>query len=82
MNFNNLQQLIDMIASQNTGEPAVIATKLGVTERMVYKYIDMLKTDFNVPIKYNRASKTYYFTEEGRIGIKWQEDNKFINNIE
>ena len=74
MNLKNIQLLINLIGEQSTGGPAEIALKLDVTERMVYKYLDILKSEFNAPLKYNRAKKTYYFSEVGVINLNWQDE--------
>ena len=81
MNFKNVQLLIELIEQKATGSPAEIALKIGVTERMVYKYLDILKTEFNAPIKYNRANQSYFFTEDGSIDLRWQEEEKQTNKI-
>jgi predicted transcriptional regulator len=75
MNIKKIQLLIELIDDANTGKPTELATKLGVTERMVYKYLDILKSEFNAPIKYNHSTKTYFFTEKGSIDLRWQEDD-------
>lgn len=76
MNIKNIQLLIELIEQKNTGNPAEIAKKLGVSERMVYKYLDILKSDFDVPIKYSRVQNTYFFSEEGQIDLRWQDEVK------
>lgn len=73
MNIKNIQLLIELIEKQKTGNPAELSKKLAVSERMVYKYLDVLKTEFNAPIKFNRSTQSYYFTEAGTIDLKWQE---------
>ena len=74
MNIKNIQLLIELIEQKNTGNPAALSKKLAVSERMIYKYLDILKTEFNAPIKYNRANQSYFFTEDGSIDLKWQEE--------
>jgi predicted transcriptional regulator len=76
MNFKNVHLLIELIEQKATGSPSEIALKIGVTERMVYKYLEVLKSEFNAPIKYSRANQTYFFTEEGSIDLRWQEEEK------
>jgi transcriptional antiterminator len=71
----NIQKLIALIHSGNTGSPKTLAEKLGVSERMIYKYIDIIKTDFKAPVKYNRSSKTYYFKTNGKLDLRWQKDS-------
>jgi predicted DNA-binding transcriptional regulator YafY len=75
MNIKNIQLLIEFIEKTETGNPAELAAKLGVSERMIYKYLDILKSEFNVPIKYNHSKKTYFFSETGSIDLRWQEND-------
>lgn len=67
-----IQQLIEAIHAGETGTPKELSSKLGVSERMVYKYIGIIKTEFKAPIKYNRLTKTYFFEEKGRLDLRWQ----------
>jgi transcriptional antiterminator len=76
MNFKNIQLLIELIEQKNTGNPAALAKKLAVSERMIYKYLDILKSEFNAPINYNRSIQSYYFTEAGSLDLRWQESEK------
>jgi predicted DNA-binding transcriptional regulator YafY len=74
MNFRNLQQLVDLIHIGETGNAKEIAKSLEVSERMVYKYLDVLKSEFNVPLKYNHKKNTYYFTDQGTIDFQWKDE--------
>jgi len=74
MNIKNIQLLIELVKQKKTGKPKEIAKKLGVSERQVYTYLEILKTEFNAPIKYSRTDITYYFNEEGKIDLRWQEE--------
>ena len=67
-----IQQLIEAIHAGETGTPKELSCKLGVSERMVYKYIGIIKTEFKAPIKYNRFTKTYFFEGKGRLDLRWQ----------
>ena len=67
-----IQQLIEIIHIGDTGTPKDISIKLGVSERMVYKYIGIIKTEFKAPIKYNRVTKTYFFEGKGKLDLRWQ----------
>jgi len=44
---------------------------LQLSERTIYDYINVLKEDFNAPVKYNKTTKTYYYETNGRINLKW-----------
>ena len=78
-----IQQLIEAIHAGETGTPKELSSKLGVSERMVYNYLDVLKNEFGAPIRYSRAMKSYFFTEEGKTELRWQDgaenDNKTRN---
>ena len=74
MNLKKIKILIELIDKKATGNPAEIASKLEVSERMVYSYLEVLKTEFHAPIKYSRALKTYMFAEEGKLDLNWQEE--------
>ena len=74
MNFNKLQFLIQLIENRGTGTPKELARKLNTSERMIYKYIYMLKNEFKAPIAYSRSAKSYYFSENGRLDLFWKKD--------
>ncbi len=76
MYLDNLQRLVEAIEQKSTGNAREIAKMLNVSERMVYNYLDVLKNEFGAPIKYNRSMKSYIFTEEGKIELKWQDEEK------
>ncbi|MEY5132709.1 MAG: hypothetical protein RLZZ198_713 [Bacteroidota bacterium] len=73
MNIKNIQLLIELVKQKKTGKPKEIAKKLGVSERQVYTYLEILKTEFNAPIKYSKKEETYFFNEEGELTLAWQE---------
>ena len=70
----NIQKLIELIHEENTGTPKMIAEKLDVSERMIYNYIDIIKTEFKAPVKYDRILKSYYFESKGKLDLRWQKD--------
>ena len=76
MNIKNIQLLIELLEQKNTGTPANLSKKLAVSERMIYKYLDILKSEFNAPIKFNRSTQSYYFTEAGSLDLRWKEEFK------
>ena len=79
MYLENLQRLIEAIEQRSTGNAREISLKLNVSERMVYNYLDVLKNEFGAPIKYNRAMKSYFFAEEGKIELQWQDGEGMKN---
>jgi len=74
LNFNKLQKLITLIESETTGKPKELSVKLEVSERMMYRYLEILKHDFIAPIKYSKTKVSYYFTEEGSLDLSWQQE--------
>ncbi|MEY4604027.1 MAG: hypothetical protein RIT43_1319 [Bacteroidota bacterium] len=75
MNIKHFITLNELIKEQKTGSPSEIAKKLGISERMVYKYIEDLKIEFNAPVKYSRSERTYYYDGEGHLHLFWEKDN-------
>ncbi len=72
MNIVKFQDFIELIAKGSTGSPAMVAERLGISERLVYYYVSVLKKVFNAPVAYCRKQQTYYFKENGKIDLKWQ----------
>jgi predicted DNA-binding transcriptional regulator YafY len=72
MKIPTLMTIIDLIQERNTGTPKELAKKVKISERMVYKYMDELKQEFNAPVKYDKNHKTYYFNGSGVLKLHWQ----------
>ncbi len=78
MNIPKLKKMIYLIDQKRTGAPVDLAKSLGISERMVYYYVDLLRKEINAPIKYNRYRKTYEFSEKGSLNWNW--DSKLDKN--
>lgn len=63
----NLMQLDQLIHMKATGNPVQLASRLGVSERSLYDFLEWLKTDLECPIGYSKLRETYYYKESGRI---------------
>ena len=61
-------QLIRMKA---TGTPKEFAKKLGVSERSLYIFLEELKYDLDCPIAYCYRSRSYYYTQTGKVIFKF-----------
>ena len=59
-------QLIKMKA---TGTPKQFADKLGISERLLYDFLDELKYDFDCPIAYCNRRRSYYYTCDGKMNF-------------
>lgn len=72
MNIYKIKHFIYLVQKERTGSPIELANKIGISERMVYNYVGILKNDFDVPIDYNRYKQSYCFTENGRLIWEWE----------
>ncbi|WP_430907174.1 HTH domain-containing protein [Maribacter sp. 2-571] len=74
-NIERLQRLHKLIQQEVTGPPATLATRLHISERLVYNLVDQLK-DLRATIRYDRSRKTYYYVDyfqfEVRISVSVQ----------
>ena len=57
--LERLQQLHNLIATENSGTPKELATLMQISERSIHLLIEQLK-DYNADICYSRSRKTYY----------------------
>lgn len=55
-----LQYLHELIEKQGTGTPKDLANRLGISERMLYRYIDELRAG-EKRIEFCRKRKSYIF---------------------
>jgi DNA-binding IclR family transcriptional regulator len=55
-----LVTLHQKIESRNTGTPAELAQRLGVTARTVHSYVNQL-CELGAKIEYSRTNQTYYY---------------------
>ncbi len=73
MNIVKLKEFIELINEGNTGTPKHVSVLLGVSDRLVYYYVSVLKKEFKAPVAYCRKRKSYFFTEKGEINLNWRE---------
>ncbi|MFK7812004.1 MAG: HTH domain-containing protein [Maribacter sp.] len=62
-NLERLQQIHALIENESTGTPGELASRLHVSERLIYNLIEQLK-DFNAAICYDRSRRTYYYCDD------------------
>ena len=72
--IGNIQKLIEDIHLGKTGSPKDISEKLGVSERMIYRYIEIIKIEFKAPVKYSRLNQTYFFEIDGQLDLQWKKE--------
>ncbi len=67
-NLERLQQIHLLIEKECTGSPAQMASRMHISERLVYNLIDQLK-DFKARICYDRSRKTYYYSDDFQLQV-------------
>jgi predicted DNA-binding transcriptional regulator YafY len=69
--FNRLERIDYLISSRQTGKPAVFAERLGISERALYDFLNMMRS-LGAPIQYNKYAQTYYYSEPGGFYIRFK----------
>lgn len=57
---SRMHYLQELIEKQGTGTPKELANRLGISERMLYRYIETLKTS-EKPVMFCRRRRSYVF---------------------
>lgn len=68
--LERLQRIDHLIRIKATGTPSSLAYKIGISERCVYKYLNLMK-DFGAPIRFSNSRQSYYYDEEGYFKISF-----------
>lgn len=71
MNIEKFKFFIHLIEKERTGTPSEIAKKLNVSERTIFAYVQLLKTEMKAPIEYNKFRKTYQYERPGKLCWEW-----------
>ena len=58
--LSRIGYLRELVIKERTGTPKELAKKLGISERMIYRYLQMLNEEH--PISYSRQKKSYVFS--------------------
>lgn len=75
MNIVKIKYFIHLIEKERTGSAKVAAEKVGVSERMIFNYVNILKNELNAPINYSREKQSFVFTSNGKLFWKWVKEN-------
>jgi predicted DNA-binding transcriptional regulator YafY len=62
--FVRLQTIDRLIRIKGTGPPRQLAGKLGISERALYDFLELMK-DMGAPITYNKNRQSYMYKEDG-----------------
>ena len=68
--FHRLERIDHLIRIKATGTPTELASKLGISERSVYEYLNLMK-ELGAPIKFNSYRQSYYYDEDGGFNISF-----------
>lgn len=63
--MNQLHRLID---AEKTGNPDVLARRLGISRSTLYRMIEELKS-YDAPIEYSRRMETFYYTQNYEFNL-------------
>jgi len=66
--IQQLQQIHQLIISEQTGTPKEFARKLGISPRRLYDILDELKSR-GAPIAYSRTIKSYFYNKKFQLDI-------------
>jgi len=66
--LERLQKLHRLIVNETTGTPKELATRLRVSERLIFCLLDELK-DYEAKIAYDRKRKTYFYSDDFELDI-------------
>ncbi|UPK68074.1 hypothetical protein [Chitinophaga filiformis] len=67
---HRLQRIDYLIRIKGTGTPKALAQKIGVSQRRVYIYLDLMK-NLGAPIKYSDTRQSYFYDMEGAFVIRF-----------
>ena len=73
--FNRLETVDYLIKSRRTGRPAVFARRLGISERTLYEFLDLMK-ELGAPISYCKRTESYYYKEQGGFQIRFKRQDR------
>ncbi|MBV6879032.1 hypothetical protein KVY03_04160 [Epilithonimonas sp. FP105] len=64
MDIRIIIRIHNLVNIQQTGSPKGLAENLKMSERMVYHYLNYMKSEMNAPIKYNFKKQSYCYTDD------------------
>ncbi len=64
-----LRRMDTLIGLKATGNCFEFARKLEVSKDTVYRLMEVMKSEFNAPIVYNKHAKTFEYTQQGSLNM-------------
>lgn len=65
--ISRVEQFDQLIRLKSTGTPLECAEKLNISKRALYELITELKENFEFPIEYNRAIRSFVYSKMGEM---------------
>jgi predicted DNA-binding transcriptional regulator YafY len=62
--IERLKRIDHLIHIKGTGTPAQLANRIGISERSIYLYLNLMR-DLGAPIKFDNYRQTYYYDPDG-----------------
>jgi hypothetical protein len=79
--LNRFLRLDQLIRLKATGNPKILAKKIGVSESALYEYINEMK-EMDAPISYDKVRNSYCYTEKVKLEFGFKKlDNDSLDNI-
>jgi transcriptional antiterminator len=66
-NPSTMELLSTLIEQEKTGTPKEFAKQLGISERTLNRYLNILRHEYHVNIAYSRINKSYYYKNSVEI---------------
>ena len=69
--LSRVEQIDQLIRTYSTGQPADLADKVGISESMLYNYLQFMRRS-GAPIEYSRLQKTYFYRYQGKFSFSFE----------
>ncbi len=70
--LNRVEKIDHLIQTRSTGSPAELADKVGISESMLYNYLQFMRRS-GAPIEYSKTKKTYFYRFKGNFSFGFKE---------
>lgn len=72
--LGRIQNIDRLIRQRSTGPPSKLADQVGLSESMLYHYINFMKSA-GAPIQYSKRNRTYYYRYQVEFRYGFDEKN-------
>ena len=69
--IDRLKRINKLIRLQATGTPKKLAARLGISERLIYHYVNDLRK-LGAPVEYSSVLESYIYLDEGHLDISYK----------